>query len=107
MNAEQEPIISALANDPVLSELVEMYVAEMPDRIADLERVFAGGDRERVRFIAHQIKGAAGSYGFDCLTKAAASLESALRADRPMEEIQRLLDELLKLCRRLSAGRSE
>jgi HPt (histidine-containing phosphotransfer) domain-containing protein len=107
IDAEQEPIISSFAGDPVLSELVEMYVAEMPDRIADLERAFAGGDRERLRIFAHQIKGAAGSYGFDCLTQAAASLETSLRADRPAEEVGRLLDELLKLCRRISAGGSQ
>jgi HPt (histidine-containing phosphotransfer) domain-containing protein len=89
-----------------LSELVDMYVAEMPDRIAKLENAFASDDRERLRVSAHQIKGAAGSYGFDCLTESAARLESALRADRPADEIRSSLEELLKLCRRISAGRS-
>jgi HPt (histidine-containing phosphotransfer) domain-containing protein len=102
----EEPIVSAFASDPVLRELVEMYVSEMPGRIADLERAFAAGDRERLRITAHQIKGAAGSYGFDCLTQSAAALESVMRADRPPEELRRSLEELLTLCRRISAARS-
>jgi len=100
------PIISTFGTDPVLSELVGMYVAEMPDRIAVLEKAFAGGDRERLRTCAHQIKGAAGSYGFDCLTQSAAALESVVRADRPAEEIRRSLEVLLNLCRRIIAGGS-
>lgn len=100
----QRPIYSDFASDPVLSELVEMYVAEMPDRIAALEQAFAGGDREVMRRAAHQMKGAAGSYGFDCLTQSAAALESAVRGDLPEAEIQRSLDDLVQLCRRIRAG---
>jgi histidine phosphotransfer protein HptB len=103
---DQGPIYSVLASDPVLSELVEMYVAEMPDRIAALEQAFAAGDREIMRRAAHQMKGAAGSYGFDCLTQSAAALESAVRGDLPAAEIQRLLEDLLQQCRRIRAGTS-
>lgn len=103
---QDEPIVSTFASDPMLRELVEMYVEEMPDRIANLERAFAAGDRERLRITAHQIKGAAGSYGFDCLTQSAAALESVVRADRPMEEVRHSLEELLNLCRRTAAARS-
>ncbi len=31
---QAEPIFSAYGGDPVLGEMVELYVAEMPDRIA-------------------------------------------------------------------------
>jgi histidine phosphotransfer protein HptB len=101
---DQGPIYSIFADDPVLSELVGMYVAEMPDRIAALEQAFAGGDREVLRRAAHQMKGAAGSYGFDCLTQSAAALETTVRGDLPEVEIQRSLEDLVRLCRRIRAG---
>jgi HPt (histidine-containing phosphotransfer) domain-containing protein len=101
---DQGPIYSVLASDPVLSELVEMYVAEMPDRIAAIEHAFAGGDREIMRRAAHQMKGAAGSYGFDCLTQAAAALESAVLSDLAAAKIQRSLEDIVQLCRRIRAG---
>jgi histidine phosphotransfer protein HptB len=100
----QGPIYSIFADDPVLSELVAMYVAEMPDRIASLEQAFAGGDRDVLRHGAHQMKGAAGSYGFDCLTQSASALEATVRDDLPKTEIQRSLEDLLRLCRRIRAG---
>ena len=80
---DQAPIFSTLANDRVLGELVKMYVAEMPDRMAALENAYSGGDRELLRRTAHQMKGAAGSYGFHGLTQSAAALESAVRGNLP------------------------
>jgi histidine phosphotransfer protein HptB len=99
-----EPIYSTFGGDPVLGEMVELYVAEMPERIAALERAFAEADSATLRRNAHQMKGAAGSYGFDALTEFAAQLESAVRDGRPREQIQAALDELTNRCRRIRAG---
>ena len=97
-------VFSAYGSDPVLGEMVELYVAEMPDRIAALERAFSDGDCESLRRTAHQMKGAAGSYGFDLLTEAAAELESAVRENQPLQRIQQALEELIGLCRRIRAA---
>jgi histidine phosphotransfer protein HptB len=99
-----EPIYSTIGGDPVLGEMVELYVAEMPDRIAALERAFSDADNIALRRNAHQMKGAAGSYGFDALTEFAAKLESAVREARPRDQIQAALDELTNRCRRIRAG---
>jgi HPt (histidine-containing phosphotransfer) domain-containing protein len=102
--AQAEAIFSTYGSDPMLGEMVELYVAEMPERIAALERAFSEGDRESLRRTAHQMKGAAGSYGFDPLTDAAAELESAVREDQPRLRIQHALEELIGRCRRIRAG---
>jgi HPt (histidine-containing phosphotransfer) domain-containing protein len=102
--AQVEAIFSTYGGDPVLGEMVELYVAEMPDRIAALERAFSDGDCESLRRTAHQMKGAAGSYGFDLLTEAAAELESAVRENQPLQRIQQALEELIGLCRRIRAA---
>jgi HPt (histidine-containing phosphotransfer) domain-containing protein len=101
------PIYSSFGGDPLLGEIVELYVAEMPDRVAALERAFSLSDNEALRRSAHQMKGAAGSYGFDSLTEFAAKLEAAVRDGRPREQIQQALHELTERCRRIRGGTAE
>ncbi|HEX5445541.1 MAG TPA: Hpt domain-containing protein [Pirellulales bacterium] len=103
MSSQQtaEPILSTLADDPDLGSIVELYVAEMPDRIATLVAQFDAGDRTGLTTTAHQIKGAAGSHGFHQVTPPAARLEAALHADRPEAEIAEALEALLDVCRRV------
>lgn len=103
-DAVQGGIYSSLGSDPDFSELVEFFVAEVPDRKATLEASFASGDRELLQRTAHQIKGAAGSYGFDPLTPSAAALEAAVRDGLPRSEVELRLRELLALFDRLRPG---
>ncbi|HEX7450234.1 MAG TPA: Hpt domain-containing protein [Pirellulales bacterium] len=103
MSSQQaaEPILSTLADDPDLGSIVELYVAEMPGRIATLVEQFDAGNRVGLTTTAHQIKGAAGSHGFHQVTPIAARLEAALHADRPDAEIGDALEALLDICRRV------
>jgi HPt (histidine-containing phosphotransfer) domain-containing protein len=93
-----ESIYSTFRDDPELGELVEMFVAEMPNRIAELQAAIASGERELARRLAHQLKGAAGSYGFGQVTPFAASLENSLANDHPQEAILGNLQALVDLC---------
>lgn len=95
---------STLASDPDLAELVELFVAEMPQRLTQLLTDFEQGNWELLGRTAHQLKGAAGSYGFHQLTPAAAELESAVRSGAAIEQIQASLDHLSGMCRCLRAG---
>ena len=95
---------SAFAEDPDFGELVEMYVEEMGDRITTLQESFDSGDRDKLHTTAHQMKGAAGSYGFDQLTPLAKSLEYALRDDEPEETILESLHSLISACRKVRTG---
>lgn len=99
--ALDEAIFSTLADDPDLGPLVEMYVSEMPDRMATLLRRFSSGDLSGLATTAHQIKGAAGSHGFDQVTPFAARLEVVAREKRPEHEVRAALDALVDVCRRL------
>jgi HPt (histidine-containing phosphotransfer) domain-containing protein len=102
-----EPIYSKLGADADLSELVEMFVQEIPDRVAALQAQFAARDMAELARTAHQIKGAAGSYGFGAVTPSAARLESSAKAQEPEEAVQEALDELIGTCMRLRAGTPE
>ncbi len=99
-----EPVYSTFGNDPDLSDLVVLFVEDIPERLESLRTHAEAGDWEQLKRDAHQMKGAAGSYGFDQVTPFAAALESKCRALEPEEEILASLGELLCLCQRLSAG---
>lgn len=101
---EAELLYSSLAVDPDLGELVEMFVDEMPNRIATMSEQMDTSEWDKLRRTAHQIKGAAGSYGFDLITPNAMRLEYALRDGEPEEQIRQVLDELIDVCNRARAG---
>ena len=97
-------VYSDLAADPYFNKLVAIFVQAMPDQISALETQARSRDWQQLTRTAHQIKGAAGGYGFKVLTPSAARLESAAKGGCQEEEILSALNELLDLCRRLRAG---
>lgn len=99
-----EPIYSTLTDDEELLELVELFVSELPERTGRLEELLSRGDLGEVGRLAHQLKGAAGSYGFDEVTPYAARLEHAARSGESKEAIELALAELVEICGRLRAG---
>ncbi len=101
------PIYSSLAADPDFGELVEMFLADVPERIDTIETSLSAGDHETLRRIAHQLKGAAGSYGFEEVTPVAATLEKAIDTGEPQDTITQAADELVAICHRLSPGTPE
>jgi len=98
------PVYSRLAVDPDLGDLVDLFVQEMPDRVHHLEAQARSCDWEQLARTAHQLKGAAGSYGFDDITPFAAQLEAAARGGRQEQHILMALEQLLDICRRVRSG---
>lgn len=98
------PLLSDFASDPDMLELVEMFVAEMPQRVAAIEKAVSDSDTESIASLAHQLKGAAGGYGFGCITDAAGIVEKDARDRKQLGELQGSIDELLSLCRRASCA---
>lgn len=101
---DTQPVYSSFGADPELGELVELFVSEMPERIAAVLDRHEQHDWEQLRRLAHQLKGAAGSYGFDQVTPFAAALENSARNQATEEKIRESVEQLVELCRRLRAG---
>ena len=99
-----QPIYSTFGADPDLADLVEMLVEEIPDRIAALLKMVESSDWEGTTTIAHQLKGAGGSYGFDIITDRALVLEKAARDATSPDAIRTAADALVDVCRRIRAG---
>ena len=101
------PIRSSLAWDPELGEMVAQFVADLPSRVAWLQRHFDAGDWESLRRAAHQMKGAASIYGFEGLTPHALRLETLLSEGRAKEEITAAFQELVVHCRSVTVAESD
>ncbi|MDR2116526.1 MAG: Hpt domain-containing protein [Planctomycetaceae bacterium] len=102
MNTDHSLIHSNLASDKDLHEILLMYIEEMPDRIAKLEREFSLRNWAELRTAAHQLKGSAGSHGFTEISLVAMELETALKTKQPEEQIQIIVQQLIDLCRRIA-----
>jgi HPt (histidine-containing phosphotransfer) domain-containing protein len=105
--------------DIELDDLKREFLSEARDKIVEIETALDGDhspDRlERLTYLAHQLKGSGGSYGFQRISADAAELEKAVEvlatgtgaADRLEEKIQQhvvnLRAEVDKRERELSA----
>ena len=98
-----DKIFSTLADDEDLREIVMMFVQEMPDRIAKIEAEFVDNNWSELERTAHQLKGAAGSYGFEKIGPIASKLETLLKSHAQLDEIAAVKDHLIALCQRITA----
>jgi len=103
----EECIYSRLGGDSDLADILELFVDEMPARVAKLLRHLDEGNWEELRRTAHQLKGAAGSYGFEPISPCANRVERAIRDNESEERIRESVLELVDLCGRVRCGRPE
>lgn len=105
-NPQQQPInrlVSTYSSDPEIHDLVVEFVREMPHRIRLANEAFMRGDRLRLQFWAHEMKGGAGGYGFLEISKKAAVLENIISTNQPLENVFLALLVVTNLCERVSA----
>lgn len=98
------PLRSQFQSDDEMRELIEAFVGEMPERIAELQAAWEHANAQELRRLAHSMKGAAPGYGFPIVGDAAAELESVLRkAEHDLASARAEFETLVTLCSRTSA----
>lgn len=110
-----EAIRSEFAEDPDMRELVELFVSELPGKLAEVLSALEREDYEDLRSRAHMLRGSCGGYGFAQIGAAAGRVESELiglstdGADRGarMQSLRKQVAELADLCRRVTVERPE
>ena len=95
-------LVSELADDDMV-ELVEMFIEELPSRIAAFERAVDEHDLATLATLAHQLKGSAGGYGFPAITETAKRIEAAAMSRGDLEMLAEQTRALTDLCRRARA----
>src|SRR5579885_247743 len=85
---EAEPVLdqSALARlreserqDPLLHQLIHLFLQETPAHLAELQEAVARGDARRVEEVAHHLKGSAEQLGATRMSRTCAALQEAGR----------------------------
>ena len=100
---------SEFAGDPDMTELVQMFVDEMPQRVDAMLDCWEKGNLGDLRRMAHQLKGASGGYGFPTVGQMAAQLEAGLAAvgrtpdPDALDHLRSQVDELVGMCRRVTS----
>ncbi len=72
-------ISQLLLEDGDLRDIVEEFVAGLSSRITELLKAHDQLDWDRLTLLAHQLKGAAGSYGYPEISRLCADLEARCR----------------------------
>ncbi len=84
----------------LLSDLVDMFIAEVPGQLATLEAALAKGDADAIRLTAHTLKGTAGNFG----AFADAGAGKRDRGKGPQRLARRRVRDLRRVTRRVRAG---
>lgn len=101
------PIQSDFEGDPQMRELIELFVSEMPDKATRLSDLFEGRQIDDLERLAHQLKAAAGGYGFGVISEAAGELEETIRAQDELDRVRDQVDQLIKLCQRTRSASND
>ena len=102
--ASSDPAIhSVFGSDSDMAGIIAEFVGKMPQRLAEMREAAHNSQWDALHRLAHQMKGAGGSYGYASLTDAARELESHARPE-DAEAAIRALDHLGHLCEKIQAG---
>jgi len=99
------PIESELSDDPDFVEIINQFVSGLAEKLQSMQQALANGDFETLGRLAHQLKGAGGSYGYPALTDLSKALENTAKAG-DAEASGLALAPLAKFCRAIIAGRT-
>jgi len=103
VTAPTDALYSTHAADPEMAEILRRFVSTLPARAAELRAEVEANDLTTLKKLVHQLKGAAGGYGFASISAAAADVEDSLRAGRDPATVRAAIDALVALCMRARA----
>ena len=79
--ADTGPIQSRLATQTRMHAVIGKFIRRLHERMAEIDAALAANDTAALADLAHWLKGAGGTVGFDAFTEPAAELESAAHAN--------------------------
>jgi len=76
----EKPVVSRLGDDPRFQDIILTFIDKLESTVCEMEDVYQEGDLDQLAFLAHWLKGAGGTVGFDDFTEPAAKLEEFSKA---------------------------
>ena len=101
---ESELLLSTLVDHPELSELVDGFLHHLTEVVVSIEACRANSSWSELARLVHQLKGAAGGFGFMPISSTARQFE-LLRDTTVQAERDAMLDHLVRQCRAAMNGR--
>jgi PAS domain S-box-containing protein len=89
-------------DEAVIQRFVGGFVADLPGQVNEILAAKAAGDLKQLRSLCHQLKGAAGMFGFADVTDTAERVEAQLDAGAVIERVEDELRQLVDLVRSVS-----
>jgi signal transduction histidine kinase/CheY-like chemotaxis protein/HPt (histidine-containing phosphotransfer) domain-containing protein len=96
----QTPIVSRLADNPRFHSVVRKFAERLVGQLAAMDAAVLSGNYEELVTLAHTLKGAGGTVGFDDFTEPALQLEQAAKAEAA-DQIAAILAEIRKIAERI------
>ena len=101
---DEEPILSTLLEeDAEFIDLVQKFINELPNYRDKVDGFLAEENWQELRAVIHQIKGTAGSYGYQVITEQAAKVEFQV-INKNYHEVAILVNQLHNLIKRAITG---
>jgi HPt (histidine-containing phosphotransfer) domain-containing protein len=97
--SHDEPLRSGFADDPDMREVLDEFVAKLPERVRQLGDLLEASNVDELRRAVHQLKGAGGGYGFPAITDAAAIAEKRVKARSDLNAIAADIRSLIEIIR--------
>jgi PAS domain S-box-containing protein len=98
---DSSPIVSRLgANNPRFANVIARFVSRLEEQLPAMDEAFWAQDFESIAKLAHWLKGAGGTVGFDVFYEPASELESAAKA-MDLLAIERQLQQIHGLAERI------
>ncbi|MGB7159386.1 MAG: Hpt domain-containing protein [Tepidisphaeraceae bacterium] len=88
--------LEALLAKPGMAKLVVTFVSKLGERCDSIRSAADARDYDALKRLAHQLKGAAGGYGFPAIGDAAAAIERV--TPRTATSLPDLIKKLADLC---------
>jgi PAS domain S-box-containing protein len=104
MSGGGDSILSKLMSKPATAKLVEKFLAGLGQRATAIQQAFSSKDLPTLKVLAHQLKGAAGGYGFPALTEAARKVEQDVTSNADIKQLGADVRALADLCSQIKAA---
>jgi PAS domain S-box-containing protein len=78
--ADGPPVVSRLANHPKLRPAIRRFAGRLDEQLTAMDAARAAGDFQELTALAHWLKGAGGTVGYDDFTAPARNLETLAKA---------------------------
>lgn len=94
-----QPLRNTMGDESAVQTLLMRFISRLPERVKALRTCLEEEDLEKLRQTVHQLKGAAGGYGYRQLTHQAGRAEQKLAAGDSLEAVRGEIESLIALVR--------